>query len=334
VGSLPFVSIVVPVFNEQDTLRQLHAEVLEVVSAQQWTAEIIYVDDCSCDRSAEVLRAVHAASRGSALAVRILKLRRNYGQTAAMAAGFDAARGEIVVPLDADLQNSPTDIPRLVEKLGEGFDVVSGWRRHRKDRMLVRRLPSVVANWLIGLTTGIALHDFGCTLKAYRKSMLSELKLYGEMHRFIPVYLGRLGARITELEVDHRSRSSGQSKYSLLRAFNVVLDLVLVRFMSRYSTRPMHFFGQAALLFAGLAGLAGGLMVVFKLGWTRAVGVDYQADFVETPLPALAGSLFVGCVLSLFSGILGEILIRVHYESQGIRPYSIEMSLEPEDDHE
>lgn len=325
------VSIVVPVRNEEGSLRQLHAEIREVVGEQPWVAELIYVDDGSTDDSGRVLGAIFADSLGGPLPVRVLTLRRNYGQTAAMAAGFDAARGEIVVPLDADLQNRPADIPRLVEKLGEGFDVVSGWRRHRKEGMLARRLPSLVANWLIGLTTGVKLHDFGCTLKAYRRSLLSEVRLYGEMHRFIPVYLGRLGARITELEVDHRPRPSGRSKYSLLRTFNVALDLVLVRFMSRYTTRPMHFFGQAALLFAALTAVVVSLMVVFKLGWTSALGIRYQADFVETPLPALAGSLFVGCVLSLFSGILGELLIRVLYESQGSRPYSVVRVLEADD---
>ena len=224
--------------------------------------------------------------------------------------------------MDGDLQNDPNDIPRLLATLGTDFDVVSGWRENRKDT-ISRRLRSRAANWLIGRFAGVNLHDHGCTLKAYRTSLLRELRMYGEMHRFLPVYLVHLGARVTELEVNHRARRSGRSKYGSRRIFKVGLDLLLVAFVSKYYTRPMHFFGQAALLFMTLFGLAGIMMVVFKYGWLRAIGIDYQASFVQTPLPGLAGTFLLGAVASVFVGILGEVLIRVQYETRDIKPYSI-----------
>jgi glycosyltransferase involved in cell wall biosynthesis len=332
------LSAVVPLYNERENLRaldaELRAELAEMMvemTALDGPAEILYVDDGSTDGSLGVLEALAAEQKASAVATRILRLRRNFGQTAALAAGFAHARGEIVVALDADLQNNPADIRRLLAAMADGFDVVSGWRRRRRDAMLSRVLPSRVANWLIGRATGVHLHDYGCTLKAYRRSLLGEIHLYGEMHRFIPVYLARIGARVGEIEVDHRPRRTGSSKYGTQRIAKVLLDLVLIIFMSRYFSRPMHFFGQAALLFGSLMSVVFLLMIAFKFGWLYAVGIPYQADFVETPLPALAVTFFTTAVLSLFFGILGELLIRVYYESQRLEPYVIEKTWEAQD---
>jgi glycosyltransferase involved in cell wall biosynthesis len=322
-GARPELSIVVPVFDEEENLRPLDSEIRDALRSIALSAEIIYVDDCSRDGSLGVLREI-AASRQSSIRTRVVKLRRNFGQTAAMAAGFALSEGAVIVPLDADGQNNPADIPRLVETLGRGFDVVSGWRRRRRDRALTRKLPSRIANFLISRLSGVRLHDHGCTLKAYRASLLKEIQLYGDMHRFIPVYLGQRGARVTEVEVDHRPRHGGISKYGGQRVLRVLLDLVLIRFVSRFYTRPMQFFGQIALLFALATLLVGVLMVVFKFGWLRALGIDYKASFVQTPLPAVGAAFIIGGINSLFFGVLGEILTRADYESRGVKPYAVE----------
>jgi glycosyltransferase involved in cell wall biosynthesis len=324
----PELSLVIPVYNEKGSLPALDGELRAALHAAGRTAEILYVDDGSNDGSPEVLRRLVEAARGGEFRTRVLRLRRNYGQTAAMAAGFEAAQGQVILPLDADGQNNPADLERLLAELEKGYDIVSGWRRRRKDRAISRKLPSRVANWLIGRISGVRLHDYGCTLKAYRAPLLKDLRLYGEMHRFIPLYLGAMGARVGELEVDHRPRTTGVSKYGSRRIMKVLLDLVLIRFMVRYYTRPMHFFGQAALGFASAAIFVVFLMVAFKFGWLRLVGIDYRASFIQTPLPALAGSLLIGAILSLFFGILAEILIRIHYESRSVRPYAIGLVLD------
>lgn len=320
-SAAPELSIVIPVYNEEGCLETLDRELRAVLRQSAVAAEILYVDDASTDRSREVLRGILATADD--VPTRLVELRRNYGQTAAMSAGFELARGRVVVPLDADGQNNPADIPRLVAELDKGFDVVSGWRRDRKDRALSRKLPSRVANWLIGRISGVALHDYGCTLKAYRADLLKQLHLYGDMHRFIPLYLAQLGARVTELPVDHRARQAGQSKYGLGRIYKVFLDLFMIRFMTRYATRPMHFFGQAAIGFLLGSLLVLTLMFVFKFGLLQLVGIDYQVRFARTPLPTLAATLLLGAVCSLFFGIQSEVLMRVHYESRGHRPYSI-----------
>jgi glycosyltransferase involved in cell wall biosynthesis len=319
-GSL---SVVVPVFNEAENVGDLDAEIRAAVAKLDADAEVIYVDDGSKDGSTEVLDELVERHRGGPVRTRVLHLRRNYGQTAAMAAGFEAAAGDVIVPLDGDGQNNPADIGRLLAEYEKGFDVVSGRRVKRQDAA-ARTIPSRVANWLIGRVTGVRLHDYGCTLKAYRATLLKELHLYGEMHRFIPLYLAEFGARITELPVDHRPRTRGTSKYGSRRIFKVLLDLFAIRFSTRYYTRPMHFFGQLAILFGAALVAAIVMMVVFKYGWLRLVGFDYQATFIQTPLPAMAATFFLGCVLSIFFGILAEILVRIHFESIGRRPYVVE----------
>jgi glycosyltransferase involved in cell wall biosynthesis len=318
------LSVVVPVFNEEKSLAGLDQELLQALESIGDPAEIIYVDDCSTDGSPVELQRLLRITGGSMIEKRVIRLRRNFGQTAALASGFDHARGRVIVTLDADGQNNPADIPKLLERLDQGWDVVSGWRRFRKDKALSRRLPSRVANLLISMLSGVHLQDFGCTLKAYRASFLNGVSLYGEMHRFIPVYLAYLGARITELEVDHRPRHHGTSHYGSERIFKVSLDLVLIRFMSKYFTRPMHFFGQAALLFLSLAFLALVFMVVFKFGWLQLIGINYRASFIETPLPSLAVTFLIGSFSSLFFGIMSEVLMRAYHESQGRKPYLVE----------
>ena len=323
-GDSPEISVVVPVFDEEDSLLPLDAEIRAVLQFFGRPAEIIYVDDCSLDRSLRTLEEIARSPERRSIPTRVVKLRRNFGQTAAMAAGFDLAEGRVILALDADGQNNPADIPRLVETLDHGFDVVSGWRRKRRDRTLQRKLPSRIANRLISRLSGVRLHDHGCTLKAYRASVLKEIRLYGEMHRFIPVYLARRGARVTEIEVDHRPRRFGVSKYGGQRIFRVLLDLVLIRFVSRFYARPMQFFGQIALVLSVATLGVGLLMLVFKFGWLRFIGIDYQASFVETPLPAVAAAFIIGAINSLFFGVLGEMLIRVDYESRGLKPYAVE----------
>ena len=320
----PELSVVVPVYNEEDNLRAVDAEILAALDELGRQAEIIYVDDGSSDGSLAVLEELLGETAGERSVTRIVKLRRNFGQTAALAAGFDAARGSVLVSLDGDGQNDPADIGALVARLEDGFDVVSGWRRRRQDKPLSRRLPSWAANRLISMLSGVKLHDYGCTLKAYRAGPLKEVSFYGDMHRFIPFYLARVGARITELEVHHRPRLHGSSHYGSDRIIKVLLDLVLIRFMSQYFTRPMQFFGRAGLIFVALALVCLAFMVTFKYGWLRSVGIDYQASFVETPLPALAATFGSAAIFSLFFGILGEILVRIYYELRDLKPYAIE----------
>ncbi len=317
------VSLVLPVWNEKECVARLDEELREALERTGREAEIIYVDDGSTDGTSEVLRKLVRGARLATVRTRVVSLRRNYGQTAAMGAGFDLADGEIIIALDADGQNDPADIPRLIDRLEEGFDVVSGWRRSRQDRFLSRRVPSAIANWLIAKITDVPLHDSGCTLKAYRASMLREVRVYGDMHRFLPVFLARQGARIGELEVGHRPRFGGASKYGVGRALTVAADLIHIRFVSRFYTRPMHFFGLVASLFFFATLLVTFFMFAFKFAWLRPLGILYQASFVTTPLPALAATFFLGGIVSLFFGLLAEILIRIHHESSGLPVYAV-----------
>ena len=242
-GETPDVSIIIPVFNEAANLTPLHAKLIDSLGHLTHSYEIIFIDDGSSDESLSVLR--NLASLG--YNIRVIVLRRHFGQTAAMSAGIDHSRGEILISMDADLQNDPDDISRLLEKVAEGYDVVSGWRKDRKDSWLTRRLPSIIANGLISRITGVPLHDCGCTLKAYRREVLEDIKLYGDMHRYIPIFASWAGARVTEIPVKHSLRVRGESKYGLSRTIKVLFDLLTVSFLSRFHTKPLHLFGSAGL---------------------------------------------------------------------------------------
>src|SRR5947207_3222701 len=240
----PEISVFLPVFNEEPNLRPLHEKLNQSLAQLGRSAEIIYVDDGSNDGSLNVLREIAANDPR----VRVIALRRNYGQTPAMAAGIHAARGEVLIPMDADMQNDPGDIARLLDKLDEGYDVVSGWRKNRQDKLFTRKIPSMIANRMISWIGGVPLHDYGCSLKAYRRESLADVQLYGEMHRFIPIYAGWVGARVTEIPVTHHARSTGKSKYGLSRTIKVLFDLITIKFLSSYLTKPLYLFGTAGLV--------------------------------------------------------------------------------------
>jgi glycosyltransferase involved in cell wall biosynthesis len=307
------LSIVVPVFNEEESLGSVHAEISAAMRALPGLRhEIIFVDDGSTDRSAEICRELHAADPEH---VRAIIFRRNFGQTAAMAAGFDAATGDVIVPMDADLQNDPEDIARLLDKLGEGFDVVSGWRKNRQDKMFSRRLPSVLANGLISWITGVPLHDYGCTLKAYRREVAEHISFYGELHRFLPALASWAGAKVAELPVNHRSRRFGVSKYGIGRTVRVVLDLITVKFLMSYSTKPMQVFGKWGI-FSLLVGFVAGLITVFEK-LVDGLSVNRNGWTLVCLLFLLTGMQFISM------GLLGEINVRTYYESQKKPIYTI-----------
>lgn len=299
----PQVSVVVPVFNEADNILNLYQRAKPALGELGRTWELIFVDDGSTDTTQELLKQLHAQDDR----VCVIRLRRNFGQTAAMAAGFDYARGEIIVALDGDLQNDPRDISVLLRKLEEGYDVVSGWRVNRQDGFWLRRLPSKLANWLISWTTGTYLHDYGCTLKAYRAEVIKGLHLYGEMHRFIPALIGGNGARITELPVTHHPRLRGRSKYGLSRTIRVLLDLLTVKFFLSFLTKPLQIFGSVGLL----AFLPGSLICGW-LGMAKLLTVQPLADrplFLVGILLTVVGVQFIGI------GLLAEIQVRTYHES-------------------
>src|ERR671933_497642 len=257
----PDISVFLPVLNEEPNLRPLHAKLDAALAELGRTAEVIYVDDGSTDGSLAILREIAATDPR----VRVISLRRNYGQTAAMSAGIDAARGRVLIPMDADLQNDPADIRRLLDKLDEGYDVVSGWRKDRQDKVLTRKLPSMLANRLISWIGGVPLHDYGCSLKAYRRESLQDVRLYGEMHRFIPIYAAWAGARVTEIPVEHHARTMGKSKYGLSRTLKVVFDLMTIKFMASYQTKPIYVFGSFGMLAFAISLFAGLYAVFLKL---------------------------------------------------------------------
>jgi dolichol-phosphate mannosyltransferase len=307
----PQVSVVVPIYNEVESLPHLIEAIATTLIESHMSYEIICVDDGSRDGSAEFLKQ-KAAVRSDLKAV---LLRRNYGQTAAMAAGFKYAQGKAIVSLDADLQNDPADIPQLLAKLETGYDLVSGWRQKRQDAALTRLLPSKIANWLIGLTTGVKLHDYGCSLKAYRSELVADMNLYGELHRFLPALAYIEGARIAEIPVRHHARRFGRSKYGLWRTFRVLMDLLTIYFMKKFLTRPMHVFGLFGLLSIA-AGTGLGLYLTFlKLGLGQSIG--------NRPLLILAVVLLVTGVQLFCFGLLAELLMRTYHESQGRPIYRV-----------
>jgi glycosyltransferase involved in cell wall biosynthesis len=305
------LAVVAPVYNEIDNIDRLHEELTTALDGIGKPYLIVYVDDGSRDGSKERLAEL-ALSHPSVVFV---DLRRNFGQTAAIAAGLDHADADVVIMMDADLQNDPADIPRLLEKMDEGYDVVSGWRHDRKDKFLTRRLPSMIANGLISNVTGVHLHDYGCTLKAYRREVIDEIRLYGEMHRFIPVFASAAGANITELVVNHRPRLYGQSKYGLWRTFKVVLDLITVKFLLSYRTTPMYLFGGFGLGLIGVSLLT--LFAALLNKWIRG------ASLIRTPLPQLATTFFILGMQSILMGLLAELLVRTYHESQDKPTYVV-----------
>jgi glycosyltransferase involved in cell wall biosynthesis len=316
------LSVLVPVFNEVDSVEPLHAELDAALRPLPLRYELIFVDDGSTDGSTARLKSIQQRDPAH---VRVVFLRHNCGQTAALSAALDQARGEILVPIDGDRQNDPADIPRLLGQLDAGYDVVSGWRKDRQDALFARKVPSWLANRLVARLSGVPLHDFGCTLKAYRRRVLEGVRLYGEMHRFIPIFASWQGAKVIELVVHHRPRTAGKTKYGLGRTFNVVLDLILIRFLQRYAQRPLHFFGRFGLWSFGLCMLSFLGMLYFKyvfpwpyLWW----GADLpHKDFVSTPLPSLTVMFFLAGGISILLGIQSELIMRTYYESQAKTTY-------------
>src|SRR5215471_2570243 len=313
-SEVPDISVFLPVYNEEPNLRPLHEKVKASLAQLGRTAEIIFVDDGSSDGSLNVLREIAAQDPR----VRVIAFRRNYGQTPAMAAGIHAARGRVLIPMDADLQNDPADIKRLLDKLDEGYDVVSGWRKNRQDTLITRKIPSQMANWLISKIGGVPLHDYGCSLKAYRRESLEDVQLYGEMHRFIPIYASWSGARVAEIPVEHHARTMGKSKYGLSRTIKVVFDLMTIKFMASYQTKPLYMFGFAGMATFIISFLCAVLALLMKFaGW------PHHADFVQTPLPVLTMVMLVLGVQFFFMGLLAEMLVRTYHESQAKPIYAV-----------
>ncbi|WP_088241543.1 glycosyltransferase family 2 protein [Calothrix rhizosoleniae] len=305
------ISVVVPIYNEVESLPRLIESITESLNNTGLSYELICVDDGSQDGSVQLLKKLTL----SYPCLRAIILRRNYGQTPAMAAGFNYAQGKTIITLDGDLQNDPADIPMLLAKLDEGYDLVSGWRKNRQDAALTRLLPSKIANWLIGKITGVKLHDYGCSLKAYRSELVADMNLYGELHRFLPALAFIEGARITELPVNHHKRQYGSSKYGLGRTIRVVLDLITVFFIKKFLTRPMHVFGSLGMISLVIGTLIGIYLTFLKLFLNQGIG--------ERPLLILTELLvFTGIQLFCF-GLLGELLMRTYHESQGKPIYRV-----------
>jgi glycosyltransferase involved in cell wall biosynthesis len=304
-------SIVVPIYNEEDNIAALYQSITTSLDTCELTYEIILVDDGSADGSFAALKSLAARDER----VKVIRFRRNFGQTAAMSAGFDAAAGSIIIPMDGDLQNDPADIPRLIEKLHEGFDVVSGWRSDRKDTFVTRKIPSMLANALISKLTGVHLHDYGCTLKAYRREVLDGINLYGEMHRFVPALASQVGAKVTELPVNHHPRLHGTSKYGISRTLRVILDLMTVKFLLAYSTKPIQLFGKWGV-YTILAGFGTGTMTAYMKFFEHL-------SMNRNPLLILTTFLFFMGIQFIVLGLLGELNARTYYEAQGKPIYVI-----------
>jgi glycosyltransferase involved in cell wall biosynthesis len=312
----PDLSVIIPVYNEAPNLAELHRELTDTLAASARTYELLFIDDGSTDEGFQILAGIQARDAR----VRVVRFRRNFGQTAAFSAGFALARGRVIVTSDGDRQNDPRDIPALVSRLDDGFDIVCGWRRDRKDTWLTRRLPSKIANWLISRATGVELHDYGCSLKAFRSEVVKPLRLYGEMHRFIPAIASEYGVNVSEMVVNHRARTQGQSKYGLSRTVRVILDLLTVKFLLRYSTRPLQIFGLLGLIMGSVGGL-----VLAYLSYVRLFGNQALSD---RPL-LLFGILLVFTGVQLLSvGLLAELQARTYHESQNKQTYVIRDILE------
>jgi glycosyltransferase involved in cell wall biosynthesis len=305
------VSVVVPLFNEEKNILELYARLSPVLSGMRKNYEVIFVDDGSTDGTFESLKGIQHSDNH----VWVIQLRRNFGQAAAFSAGFDLAHGDAIVTMDGDLQNDPDDIPNLLEKLAEGYDIVSGWRVDRKDLFLTRRVPSIAANALISKVTGLELHDYGCSLKAYQKEVVKNIRLYGELHRFIPAIASWMGVRVTEIPVNHHPRRYGRSKYGIGRTVKVLLDLITVKFLLNYATRPLQIFGLAGLIsFVAGTGLSIYLTII-RLFFDQPLG--------NRPILLLAILLIMLGVQFVVMGLLGELIVRIYHESQGKSIYVV-----------
>ena len=314
-ASGPDLSVIIPMFNEEANIPVLMTRLFDVLARLPQTFEVIAIDDGSQDGTFRALQ-IEAAHRPQ---LKVIRFRRNYGQTAAMMAGIDHAAGAILVSLDADLQNDPDDIPVLLEKMSEGYDVVSGWRKDRQDAKFRRTLISRIANRLISRISGVKLNDYGCTLKAYRRDIIKDVKLYGEMHRFIPIYARWMGARVTEIPVRHHPRTRGVSKYGLERVVKVVLDMIVVKFLDRHFVKPIYVFGGV-----GLASIAFSVLVLALMVWLR---VFEGISMILTPLPLLAALFFLVGTTSILMGLLAEMTVRTYFESQHRSAYLIRDSV-------
>lgn len=306
------LSIVIPLFNEEENVKALFHGLIDVLREIDRSYEVIMVDDGSTDHTFSILRRLH----GEDEKLKIIKFRRNFGQTAAMSAGFDYAKGKVIITMDGDLQNDPRDIPLLLAKIDEGYDLVSGWRKNRKDGLLFRKVPSYLANKIISMTTNIKLHDYGCTLKAYKKEVIENINLYGEMHRFIPALASWMGIKVAEIPVVHHPRVYGKTKYGLSRTIRVILDLISIKFLLSYSTRPIQVFGGLGLGSMFLGTLSGLLSISLKLARGQ--------DITGNPLLLIAVFLFLAGIQLITMGLLGEIIIRVYHESQSKPIYVID----------
>ena len=306
------LSIIVPVYNEQDNIKPLYKQIIKAIQPLNLEWELILVDDGSQDKSQAILQDL---VKNDPSHVSGILLRRNFGQTAAIAAGIDHARGEVIVLLDADMQNDPADIPAMLKKIDEGYDVVSGWRHHRQDSFITRTFPSRIANWLISLVTGVHLHDYGCTLKAYRREVITGFRLYGEMHRFIPVYAYSVGAKIVELRVRHHARKHGKAKYGLERTIKVILDLFTVKFLTGYANKPIYLFGGTGAVLI----LVGGAVLVFL--FIRRVW--FNVSVTQSPWFLMGAVLGIMGFQSILMGLIAELLVRTYHESQKKPTYTI-----------
>ncbi|MCK5069108.1 MAG: glycosyltransferase family 2 protein [Desulfocapsa sp.] len=314
------LSVIIPLFNEEENVHLLYDELKEALDPLEAGYEIIFIDDGSSDKSLELLRGIQEKDDK----IIVVSFRRNFGQTAAMSAGFDYANGDVIITMDADLQNDPKDIAKMLEKLEEGYDVVTGWRHARKDAFINRKLPSMIANKIISVTTGVNLHDYGCTLKAFRREVTDNIRLYGEMHRFIPAIASGMGISFTEVKVNHRARRFGTSKYGITRTIRVLLDLLTVKFLLSYATRPLHVFGSMGFLSAGV----GGFIAFFMTMQRFFMGVG----LADRPLLLLAVLLIFMGVQFVTMGLIAELIVRTYHESQHKPIYYVRHVLSTKDD--
>ncbi len=310
------LSVVIPIYNEADNVERLYKSLEEVLSKLDKNYEVLLIDDGSTDGTTDKLAEIHERNPK----YKVIQFRRNYGQTAAISAGFDYSAGNVIVTIDADLQNDPKDIPKILEKMEEGYDVVSGWRKERKDPFLTRKVPSKIANWLVSILAGIHLHDYGCTLKAYSKNVVKNVQLYGEMHRYIPALASWIGINVTEIPVSHHKRKFGKSKYGLSRTPRVILDLITLKFLLSYSTRPIQIFGSIGIITAFLGFLIALFLSYVKLVQKQSIG--------DRPLLLLAVLLIFLGFQFISMGLLGELVVRIYHEAQNKPIYFIKKILE------